>query len=499
MIATTDATARDAAAGSADREPTNVYDELAKEWRARRDRLNDLTADERVGRLQTNAYYYDALRTLLNFIVEDGKRVLCVRSDVGQYLEWVRPSRGLGIETSEPLVDIARRRCPQYEFRTGEFEDLDVQETFDYVLITNGVNHIFDVQQALAGLRRNCEPHTRVVILFYNFLWQPLVQLAERFGLKSRQAPENWLSPSDVAGMLYLAGFDVVRGYRSTLVPVRVPLVSAFVNRFIAPLPGFNRLCFVQCLVARPTAEAAQPVAPKSVSVIIPCKNEVGNIEAAVRRTPEMGSHTELIFCDDHSTDGTADEVRRIQALYPRRDIRLIAGPGISKAKNVWAGFDAARGDVLMILDADLAVPPEELPRFYEALLKGRGEFINGSRMVYPMRDQAMRLLNIFGNKAFSLLFSYILRQNIKDTLCGTKVLSRRDYERLRPFRDTWGITDRWGDYELIFGAARCNLKIVDLPVHYMERVHGATKMTGRLGNARVMFRMCVAAARKFR
>jgi glycosyltransferase involved in cell wall biosynthesis len=223
----------------------------------------------------------------------------------------------------------------------------------------------------------------------------------------------------------------------------------------------------------------------------VPCKDERGNVESAVTRTPELGRSTELIFCDDQSTDGTADEVLRMQQLHPDRSIRLVNGPGICKSKNVWKGFEAAQGDILLILDADLTVMPEELPYFIAAITRGGAEFVNGSRLVYPIPKAAMKGANVFGNKFFSLVFSYLLGQRIKDTLCGTKVLWRSDWERIRPMIGTWGTVDRWGDYELLFGAAKLNLRILDQPVHYQERIFGATKMTKVFKHGLTMLRMC--------
>ena len=464
--------------------------EIAEEQRT----IAEREAARRENSLRKRRYYYGRLRELVCSLVEPGKRVLCLRSDVGQYLEWVRPSRGLGVEISPELTKIARARCPQYEFRTADaIEDLALDEQFDYVLIVNAVNELFDVQATLESLRPACTPDTRVVIVFYNFLWQPFAELAESLGIKRRQPQQSWLSFVHLSNLLHLATFEVVRQYRAVLWPFSLPGLAWFANRVLANLPVLDRLCLVQAVVARPVL-ATSPRPAATVSVVIPCKNERDNVEPAVRRTPTMGAGTELIFCDDRSTDGTAEEVRRMQREFPERDIRLVEGPGISKAENVWCGFGAAKNDILMILDGDLAVPPELLPRFYGALVLGRGEFVNGTRMVYPMRDQAMRLANVFGNKLFSLLFSHILRTEISDTLCGTKALWRKDFERMRPFRGTWGTRDRWGDYELIFGAARLNLKHIDLPVRYMERTYGRTKMTGRLRNATTMLRMCLGA-----
>ncbi|KKO11354.1 hypothetical protein LCGC14_0018350 [marine sediment metagenome] len=459
----------------------------------------DQGADTRQKGLKEHRYYYRQIRHLLNFVVEEGARVLCIGSDLGQYLEWVNPSRGVGVEISPRLVERSARKYPDFEFHEAVPEQFHTEETFDYILIINTVNDLFDVQQVLENVRPACSANTRVVIAWYSFLWRPLLGLGEKLRLKQKQPPQNWLSFDHLAALLTLAGYERVRRYRAVLCPIFVPIVSWLMNFILARMPFLSRLCMVNVVVAQLSPEAA--VAPElpSVSVIIPCKNEQGNIEEAVLRMPTMGSHTELIFCDDKSTDGTADEVRRMQELHPDKDIKLVDGPGICKAQNVWVGFDAAQSDIVMILDADLTVPPEELPKFYQALASGKGGFINGTRMVYPKRDDAMRMANVFGNKLFSIAFSKILRERITDTLCGTKALWRKDYQRLRKLRGSWGINDRWGDYELIFGAAKLNLKHIDLPVHYMERAFGETKMTGRLRNAFIMLRMCLAAFLKLR
>ncbi len=236
-----------------------------------------------------------------------------------------------------------------------------------------------------------------------------------------------------------------------------------------------------------------------SVSVIVPCKNEKGTIEDAAKRIPEMGKGTEMLFCDDKSIDGTAEEIKRVRKLYPEKNIKLVHGPGICKAKNVWTGFDAASGDILMILDGDLAVPPEDLPTFYRALAEGHGGFINGTRMVYPMEKNAMPLMNVVGNRFFSACVSFILGQRITDTLCGTKAFFRRDWGRVKGLIGSWGADDRWGDFELLFGAAGLRLKIVEVPVHYVRRVYGKTKMDKRLVNGFIMLKMCAAAVKKLR
>jgi glycosyltransferase involved in cell wall biosynthesis len=295
---------------------------------------------------------------------------------------------------------------------------------------------------------------------------------------------------------LKLAGFRPVRKHRLLLFPKWIPFFSALMNGVLARLPGLRRLCLMQVMVARPISEAPREE-DVSVSVVIPCRNEAGNIQQAVERIPAMGKRTEILFCDDKSTDGTAHEVERMQALHPDKDIRLIPGPGRGKAENVWTGFRCARGDVLMILDADLTVMPEELPMFFRALVSSRGDFINGTRLVYPVQERAMKFANMIGNKLFGLVFSFLLDQRIKDTLCGTKVLWRKDWTRMETNLGSWGITDLWGDYELLFGASKLSLEIVEVPVHYQERIHGVTKMTRVFSNGLRMLGICWHAWRR--
>jgi glycosyltransferase involved in cell wall biosynthesis len=309
---------------------------------------------------------------------------------------------------------------------------------------------------------------------------------------------QNFLRIRDVVNELHLNGFEVVKQRYRMLLPVRVPLVSFVVNRVLAQVWGINQLGVTEVIVARP---AARLIAREdySYSVVVPCRNEAGHIADIVRRVPKLGRSTELILVDDRSTDGTAQEIARCRELRDDIRVRTLTGPGVSKAEAVRAGFRVAEGDVLMILDADLAVAPEELPKFAEAIVSGSGDFINGVRFVYPQQHGAMRLLNVLGNRAFAWLVSTICEQPISDTLCGTKVFFRRDWQRIDELRDFWGPRDRWGDFEQLFGASKLGLRIVDLPVHYMTRRYGETKMNRRFHNGWHMLRLCRSALARMR
>lgn len=451
---------------------------------------NDSLAQERIRWIHANPYYYGQLIRSLKFIIEKNARVLNVRCGVGYLLNALEPRRGVGVDDSALQIEEAGKNYPHLMFLKQNPEELDLHEIFDYILITT-IEDIVDIKALLDSIQTCSDSHTRIIIVSYNDLWHPVVRLAERLKLKVPQKLHNWLAREDTKNFLTLSGFEVITTRSIILFPFNVPIISYLLNKFIARLPFFKRLAFIRIHIARPLKPGNKDF---SVSIIVPCKNEAGNIEDAVNRIPRMGTHTEIIFADDKSTDGTPAKVLEMIQHHPHKDIKLVYGPGVGKKMNVWTGFDAAHGDILMILDADLSVLPEELVYFYEAIRNGRGEFINGSRLVYPMHEHAMKYFNYLGNKIFSMLFSYIIDTPIKDTLCGTKVLWRRDYERLKHYIGSWGEADRWGDYDLLLGAAKLNLKIIDLPVHYYERVYGVTKMKNVLKNGLIMLRISTVA-----
>ena len=370
---------------------------------------------------------------------------------------------------------------------------LDCQEldtTFDTIILVNSLTELPDPALFFTRLRTVCTPRTRVFQISYNYLWEPLLDLATWLGMREGHPEQSWLSKVDFESLFKLAGFEVISEGADLLMPVGIPLVSNFVNRFAPMLPFAGGLCMLHYSVARPVGVGSAPDS-YSATVVVPCKNEENNVPGMVDRIPEMGAGTETIFVDDCSTDGTAEAILGEIKAHPERNVKLAQGPGQGKGAAVRAGLAEATGDVLMILDADLTVMPEALPEFMEAITSGKGEFINGSRLVYPIENDAMRALNMYGNKLFALLFSFILSQRLKDTLCGTKAMWRADYAKVLETRTAFGSVDQWGDYDWLFGAARHNLRIIELPVHYRMREAGETKMTKRLRNALVMLKMC--------
>ena len=443
--------------------------------------------------------YHREIERLCRFLIPPGASVLEIGCGTGDLLHALRPHRGLGIDLSPRMIEIARGKYPDLEFIVGDVEALGVQERFDYILLSDLVGHLEDVWLAFRNLHQVCHSSTRIVVTYYNYLWEPILRLAERLGLKARQALQNWLPPQDLTNLAVITGFEPVKQGYWLLFPIRVPLLTPLANRVLANLPGLRRLDLVHYLVARPGPDPGPPV-PLTCTVVVPCRNEVGNISETVARIPPMGSHTEILFVDGDSSDGTPQAIEEaIVAHRGIRDMRLIRQvPASGKGDAVRLGFAAAKGDVVMILDADLSVMPEDLPKFFLTLANGRGEFVNGSRMVYPMERQAMRLLNILGNKIFSLLFSWLLEQRVRDTLCGTKALLRRDYERIAADRAAFGGFDPFGDFDLLLGAAKLTLKIVEMPVRYHKRTYGRTKIR-RFHHGWLLLKMFLIAVRQLR
>jgi SAM-dependent methyltransferase len=443
-----------------------------------------------------NAGYHKAIAALARFYVSADARVLEIGSGNGDLLAALQPSFGVGVDISGQMVRMAAMKYPHLHFRQIAAEHLDLSvEPFDFIVLSDIVGYLYDIRLVFEQLRKVCCPRTRVGMHWYSRLWQPLLGLAEKLGLKYPQPLLNWTTVEDMQNLLYLAGFEVVHRRPHLLWPMQVPLLTTLANRYLAHVPGLRWMCLTNWMIARPTRLPPSEVVPR-VSVICPCRNEAGNLEPLVRRLPAMGSHTELIFVEGHSQDQTLEECRRIAASEPTQDITVLVQEGRGKGDAVRLGFSKATGDILMILDADLSVAPEDLPQFYDALVSGKGEFINGSRLVYAKDPHAMRFMNLIGNKFFALLLSRLLGQAIKDSLCGTKVLYRGDYERMAKGRAYFGDFDPFGDFDLLFGAAKQNLKIVEMPIRYRQRTYGTTNIS-RFSHGWLLLKMSCTAAHK--
>lgn len=442
-------------------------------------------------------YYQHRLTEVYRHLIPPGMRVLEIGCGQGDLLAALQPAEGYGVDFSPAGLARARQRYPQLHFIEADAHDFDLGSTFDYIVCSDLVNDVWDVQKLFENIARHSRRDTRLVLNCYNRVWEHPRSLAAKLGLVVPLLTQNWLTGADLRNLLYLAGFEPVRLSPEILWPLRTPVLDAFVNRYLVKLWPFHFFSLTNVVVARlaPRPEhGPEPV----VTVVVPARNEEGNVPRIFERVPQMGGGTELIFVEGNSTDHTYEAIEREIPRHPEINARLYRQPGKGKGDAVRTGFREATGEVLMILDADLTVAPEDLPRFYEAWRSGKAEFVNGVRLVYPMEEHAMRFFNHLGNRFFSFAFTWLLGQNIKDTLCGTKVLSKRNYEIIARNRVYFGEVDPFGDFDLLFGAARYNLKIVDLPVRYAERVYGETNIQ-RWRHGLILLRMVLLAMRRLK
>jgi len=440
-------------------------------------------------------FYHKRIAEIYRFLVPPGLKVLEIGCGQGDLLAALQPGHGVGIDFSPEMIRQASQRHPGLTFGVADANSLALDEIFDVVILSDLVNDVWDVQNVLERVRQVCQPHTRIIANFYSRVWEPVLWAAIQLGLTRPNLQQNWLTAEDVGNLLYLAGFEPLRSWHEVLWPL--PVLDIPLNRFLAKLWPFSLLDLTNFMIARPKPASESPSAPL-VSVIVPARNEEGNVAAIFERVPELGAGTELVFVEGNSTDQTFAAIQSAIQQHPERRCKLFKQPGKGKGDAVRVGFNEASGEVLMILDADLTVAPEDLPRFYEALLSNKGEMINGVRLVYPMEKEAMRFANLLGNKFFSLAFSWLMGQMVKDTLCGTKVLWKKDYELIAANRAYFGDFDPFGDYDLLFGAARLNRKIVDLPIRYRERVYGTTNIQ-RWRHGVLLLRMTAFAAARLK
>ena len=446
-------------------------------------------------------YYYRRIQNRLCDLVEPGSKVLDIGCGTGELLSALCPSVGVGVDINEGFTAEANRRHESLQFLQMPGEHVDqLGIKFDYVIVSQTLDEIYDLQTLFRAIQAVCHPRTRLIIVECSRLWQPLLRMLEWVHLKRATPEQNWIPSDEIVHLLRLCGFETVRSFAMTPAPFYIPLVSAFLNRVVANLPVLQHLGLNSVTVARsvdPTTLAQSQ--PQSVSIVVAARNEAGHLRRLLEQIPHFAPTQEVIFVEGNSTDDTWRELQQMVSDYrgPLK-LRIMQQDGKGKGDAVRKGFAVASGDVLMILDADISVDPAELPVFYRALTEGHGEFINGSRMVYMMDRKAMRFLNLLGNKTFGWIFTFLLSQRFRDTLCGTKVLLRSDYEKIARNRSYFGDFDPFGDFDLLFGAARANLKIVDVLVHYKARTYGETNIS-RFRHGWILLRMCLFAARKIK
>ena len=412
---------------------------------------------------ERNGFYHNKVHRLVSSFIPAGKSVLEIGCATGTLLAGLSAARGVGVDISSKMIKIAKGKYPDLEFINADVMNLELLEKFDYIVLSELTTTLFDVWKLFRKIEGWSHSNTMIIITAQNPLWDMPIKLLEFLKLKQKSLRANGVFLGNLKNILNLAHFEVVNS-----------------GHYFFGMFGY--------IIAKPIKKNTKR--DISCSVIIPTRNEIGNIEECVKRMPDLANFTELIFVDGDSTDGTVEEIKRMQRFFQgEKNIKLLHQKPTcvnrkvnkmllsGKGDAVRMGFEAASGEILMILDSDLSVAPEDLPKFYCALSEGKAKFANGSRMIYPQEKDAMRFLNYLANKFFSAVFSWLLGQHVSDTLCGTKVLFKKDYEKIKINRKHFGEFDPFGDFDLLFGASKLGLKIVDIPVRYYSRKYGKIKI----------------------
>ncbi len=387
-------------------------------------------------------------------------------------IQWAPASHDPGLLLD--AIDAPAKSVAQDE---GALPDLSGERDRRTALLLNGnFNYLLDIQSELARLKPKLSRTSRLVVVLYNPYLRWLYSLADLLGLRDSPPTVTFLTRADLHNVARLAGFEVVRLRPAGYSPIWLFGLGHLVNWWMPVVPGLRWTSFVVVAVLRPVIPEAQR---PSLSVVIPARNEKGNIENALQRMPDLGAgRVQVVFVEGHSTDGTWPEIQRVAAAYADRfEILAMQQTGKGKCDAVRLGFEHCTGDVLTILDADLTMPPELLGRFYDAYCGGFADFVNGSRLLYPMEGEAMRFLNRLGNVFFAKALSFVLGNRLSDSLCGTKLVARHDHARFVAWRQDFGDFDPFGDYELLFPASILGLGIVDVPIRYRARTYGSTQI----------------------
>lgn len=453
-----------------------------------------------------NSFYYKDIEKFFQFWVQPESSVLEIGNGTSNLLHTLKPEHAISIEI-RTKTQSSKFQYASNILMMSNIEEFPVNQEFDYVLLPNTISHVTNIQSLLINCHSVSNPSTRLIITFHNPAWEIILQLASFLGQRMYLPDLNWLSLEDVRNLLDLSNFEVITSGKRCLIPRNILFLSPIVNRFIAPLPIFNKMCLTEYIIARPRQNFHQPqseiLSNFSCSVIIPARNEANNIENCVTRMPQLGRFTEIIFVEGNSQDETWSTIKKVQTQYGKEygnslKIKAIQQTGRGKGNAVREASQLAEGDILIILDSDLTVQPEDLIYFFSAVALNYCEFANGCRLVYPLYKETMPWINRIANRFFAWLLSFLLNIKIKDSLCGTKALKKTDYEKIYNTYEYFTNFDPFGDFDLLFGAAKLGLKIQDIPVRYVSRTYGRSNIS-HFKEGFILLKMCLYAAIKIK
>lgn len=411
----------------------------------------------------------------INKLIPNDNSVLDVGCGTGYLTNLINMEKISALEPNINLFNYAKNKYKNIKFYNQKAEDHN--KKYDYIILSDTLSYTFDLYEIFNSLKKNLNENGKTIITIYNPLFKPLIDFIKLLKFIPTKNNINWLTPSDIFNFLYLTDWEVIKFDKKIVFPFNIPFITSFINKFFEIFLPF--LCLKSIYVCKPKYKNIDLKTRNqtSLSIIIPARNEEGNIEQILKRFPLINNKIELIFVEGNSTDNTWREIQDVSKKFPSLNVKFFQQPGSGKYDAVKFGISKSNGEFFLILDSDMTVPPEEIKKFYEILNSGKAEMVNGVRLVYPLERDSMQYLNFMANKFFSIAFSWIFRQRISDTLCGTKGMSKNNYLKIINQKNLFKLNDPFGDFELIFGAYFLNLKIVDIPIRYQKRYYGSTNI----------------------
>ena len=380
-----------------------------------------------------------------------------------------------------------------------EYTNEDTQNIIskcDTILISD-IEHQLNPTSNLLHLSNIIKDDAKVIILSRNLVWMVLIKFL-KFFFNFSPKRNNFLPSSYLENLYSSCNLEIVRNEKIIELPIFIPYFTNFINR-IFRLPLLNIFCLSSITILKKKNQKYYNDKNLQVSFIIPCKNEEYNINLFEKEIVNSDQSNEYLFGDDNSTDKTNIEIDKLSKKLVNNKITKYIGPGVCKSENVYKGIELSIGEIIVIYDADLTVSFKDIELSLHILKKTNADFINCTRMIYPQKDGAMKLLNFIGNNFFAGLFSVLFKKKITDTLCGTKIFYKKDWNKIKKDVSNWGMKDLWGDFDLLIGAYKNNLKIIEVPVTYYERKNNDTKMTSLISNTLRMLFIVIASYYKLR
>ncbi len=345
------------------------------------------------------------------------------------------------------------------------------------IILTDLFEVSTDILELLSMVNKLLGKDGIIVICSINQKWNRILNLFERLNLKDGNQKRLFINSTIVLNIAKVTGLEFVTQRNKQIFPFRMLGLGSLINNILEIL--FFPFSFgIRIYSILNQQEKFNEEKKYSKSIIIPAKNEEKNLKPLLNQIPELEEDHEIILAIGDSEDKTYEVAKEIkEARCWPFEVKVIKQTGKGKANAVWEAVEEASKEVIIILDADISVNPETIVQFNSVIDTGKASFVNGTRLIYGMESGAMRIVNNLGNRIFQYIVSIIIGQKITDSLCGTKVFFRKDFNKIKLWKELVQMKDPFGDFDMIFTAGYFGLKILEIPVRYQARVYGVTQI----------------------